>query len=298
MDVALIHQKSKNPWQHQYNTTHNLSQSTICRHNYCSLRRNIWYVLYSVIFLVLIQWTAQGTQLKYEVTQNDYHIWETVSNKWLSGETGALRISASQKMNRQPIILADISSNKMLTTCIDNCRLFSANVISLDKHRAKEIALIVFDGHKCTIIESDDDAIKYLNSIHLNNNKILDGITKSFCFAELRQYQLATSETFAAIKTGISSNTLREFKIMSPPPKLDKNSNEPVDAKIESNSNRMEEYSIALCMDKDKLHVKVVYITFSYGLFEKWTCYRLVFDKESALEIEGVDNLGTAGGSL
>jgi hypothetical protein len=226
-------------------------------------------------------------------------VMQTVSNHWFSGEVGASRLHVARLLKNRPLSLFNISSNTLFAASTTGCVLFAVDVISPKlNNQLYESSSVIWNGYNCTIIKTDNDAIRFINSMTINRDNLLDATSKTVIFGELRRYQLATRDTFRAITSGLSTTMLQDNEKYIQRFKPNTNTIALPDCASSAISNRFDRCTLAVETDEDGFVVYVVFTTLKHIIVEKWARYKFHYDNFRMLQIIKIDDLGMAGGFL
>jgi hypothetical protein len=224
---------------------------------------------------------------------------QSVSNHWFSGAVGTSRLLHARLLKNRPLAIFNISSNTLFAASTTGCVLYAADVISPNLNNLQyEASSVIWNGYNCTIIKNDNDAIRFINSMTISRDNLLDATSKTVIFGELRRYQLATRDTFRAIKSGLSTTMLLDNVKYLQRYKPNTNTIALPNCSSYANSNRFDRCTLAVEMVENGVDVYVVFTTLKYTIVEKWARYKFHYDNNRMLQIITIDDLGMAGGFL
>jgi len=100
--------------------------------------------------------------------------------------------------------------NGYLSALIPNIRIYQVGVLNRKKLRnlERDKASLVIDGRLLTFIETDDEAVAYLNSNRCQNVfSTVRAVQEVLAFGELRGYTIMTEEKAHILKSAISDQS-------------------------------------------------------------------------------------------
>lgn len=251
----------------------------------------------SITLSLLIATTKLLHAIEDGPSQHQASVFLSASNHWLVGTVGEIRLQKADIMKRPPVLVANPLTNSIMAEFTPTHLLFGVSVISPKRDRDYDQATILSNVKTNTIIENDGDAIMVINRIPVGFDNVLEGTKRALAFGEMRQYKVATRETFRAIKRQVAYPILRNIEDQLKeqgigPPQAGQGRNSV------SASNEVGQCSLVVCPDNEKTWISIVFITKSYVQVERWSRYVFCLDKHGKMRIEHIESLGGSGGFM
>jgi hypothetical protein len=160
----------------------------------------------SIILVNSILFSVLGNT-KEKASQVDEQAWCAITNKWFSGDKGSL-LNQLKKVLRDEPIEVKLVLNGYLSDIIPNVRIYQTGIVNIYNNGIRDKTSLVIDGSRLKFVETDDDAVSYLNSNRCQKVfSMVRAVQDVMAFGELRGYTIMTDETWQLLKGSMSDQS-------------------------------------------------------------------------------------------
>jgi hypothetical protein len=136
--------------------------------------------------------------------QVDQQAWNAITNKFYSDLRGQLLYRLKDKLHDEPII-TNLVQNGCLSAIIPKARIYQIGVINVKNNFIHEKASLVVDENRFTFIETDEQAVDFLNSNRCQKVfSAVRAVQEVLAFGELRGISIMTEEKARILRSSLS----------------------------------------------------------------------------------------------
>jgi hypothetical protein len=135
----------------------------------------------------------------------DAQAWSAITNKFYSDARGYLLYRMKDMLADAPIT-TNLVLNGYLSAIIPKVRIYQVGIINVRNNLKRDKASLVVDGDRFTFIETDEEAVNFLNTNRCQNTySTVLAVQDVLAFGELRGYKMLTKETLEILMRSSSA---------------------------------------------------------------------------------------------